>query len=81
MRRWTQRQGECEQALGSKKHALVKKTPIQTTKLCQKERRRQWQKNKLQTDPDYRDNQARAQKAWPRCASDAHPILVEFRFH
>ena len=33
MRRWTQRQGECEQALGSKKHALVKKTPIQTTKL------------------------------------------------
>jgi len=31
---------------------------------CQKERRRQWQKNKLQTDPDYRDNQARAQKAW-----------------
>ena len=33
MRRWTQRQGECEQALGSKKHALVKKTPIQTTTL------------------------------------------------
>jgi len=31
---------------------------------CQKERRRQWQKNKLQSDPDYRDNQARAQKAW-----------------
>lgn len=31
---------------------------------CQKERRRQWQKNKLQSDPDYRDNQSRAQKAW-----------------
>ena len=31
---------------------------------CQKARRRQWQKNKLQSDPDYRDNQARAQKAW-----------------
>jgi len=31
---------------------------------CQKERRRQWQKSKLQTDPDYRDNQLRAQKAW-----------------
>lgn len=31
---------------------------------CQKERRRQWQKNKLQSDPDYRDNQYRAQRAW-----------------
>lgn len=31
---------------------------------CQKERRRQWQKNKLLSDPDYRDNQSRAQKAW-----------------
>jgi len=31
---------------------------------CQKERRKQWQKNRLQSDPDYRDNQARAQKAW-----------------
>ena len=31
---------------------------------CQKERRRQWHKSKLQTDPDYRSNQSRAQKAW-----------------
>lgn len=31
---------------------------------CQKERRRQWHKSKLQSDPDYRDNQSRAQKAW-----------------
>jgi hypothetical protein len=31
---------------------------------CQKQRRRQWQKRKLQSDPDYRDNQSRAQKAW-----------------
>jgi hypothetical protein len=31
---------------------------------CQKERRRKWQKNKLKSDPDYRDNQLRAQKAW-----------------
>ncbi len=30
---------------------------------CQKERRRQWQKSKRQSDPDYRDNQSRAQKA------------------
>lgn len=31
---------------------------------CQKERRRQWHKSKLQSDPDYRENQSRAQKAW-----------------
>jgi hypothetical protein len=31
---------------------------------CQKERRRRWQQEKLRTDQDYRDNQARAQKAW-----------------
>jgi hypothetical protein len=30
----------------------------------QKERRKQWQKNRLQSDPDYRANQSRAQKAW-----------------
>ena len=33
---------------------------------CQKERRRQWHKNKLLSDPDYRDNQSRAQKAWTK---------------
>jgi hypothetical protein len=31
---------------------------------CQRERRRRWQQNKLQTDSDYRDNQSRAQRAW-----------------
>ena len=31
---------------------------------CQCERRKQWQRRKLQTDPDYQDNQARAQQAW-----------------
>jgi hypothetical protein len=31
---------------------------------CQRERRKQWQRQKLQTDPDYQNNQARAQKAW-----------------
>jgi hypothetical protein len=31
---------------------------------CQKERRKQWQKKRLQSDPDYRANQSRAQKAW-----------------
>ena len=31
---------------------------------CQRERRRSWQKAKRESDPDYRDNQARAQRAW-----------------
>ena len=31
---------------------------------CQRERRRRWQSEKLATDPDYRDNQARARQAW-----------------
>lgn len=31
---------------------------------CQRERRRRWQRDKLKTDPDYRDNQSRAQRAW-----------------
>ena len=31
---------------------------------CQRERRRRWQQAKRQSDPDYRDNQARAQRAW-----------------
>lgn len=31
---------------------------------CQRHRRRAWHQNKLETDPAYRDNQGRAQKAW-----------------
>jgi hypothetical protein len=31
---------------------------------CQRERRRRWKRRKRRTDPDYRDNQARAQRAW-----------------
>jgi len=31
---------------------------------CQRERRREWQRQRLQNDPDYRDNQARAQANW-----------------
>lgn len=31
---------------------------------CQRERRRRWKRQKRRTDPDYRDNQARAQRAW-----------------
>jgi hypothetical protein len=31
---------------------------------CQKTRKRTWQKEKLANDPDYRGNQAAAQRAW-----------------
>lgn len=51
---------------------------------CQRERRRRWQQNKRQTDPDYQDNQARAQQAWCkrhpdywREYRDAHPEYTE----
>jgi hypothetical protein len=35
-----------------------------STPSCQRERHRRWQQDKRQSDPDYRDNQARAQQAW-----------------
>ena len=35
-----------------------------TAPACQRERRRSWQPAKRQSDPDYNDNQARAQHAW-----------------
>lgn len=51
---------------------------------CQRERRRQWQRLKLQTDPDYQDNQSRAQQAWSqrnpnywREYREVHPQYVE----
>ena len=31
---------------------------------CQRERRKLWQRTRREEDPDYRDNQARAQEAW-----------------
>lgn len=34
--------------------------------VCQRERRRLWQKAKRHTDPDYRANQANAQRTWCR---------------
>jgi hypothetical protein len=33
---------------------------------CQRARRRCWQRSKRQSDPDYRDNQAQAQRRWAR---------------
>ena len=51
---------------------------------CQRARRRQWQRLKLQTDPDYQDNQARARQAWSqrnpkywRKYRKSHPKYVE----
>ena len=51
---------------------------------CQRERRRQWQRTKLQSDPDYQDNQTRAQQAWSQRNPDywrnyrkSHPEYVE----
>ncbi|HJW53983.1 MAG TPA: hypothetical protein VJ577_01795 [Burkholderiaceae bacterium] len=51
---------------------------------CQRERRRRWQRDKMQSDPDYRDNQARAQQAWGernpeywRRYRETHPEYVE----
>lgn len=51
---------------------------------CQRERRRRWQRDKLRTDPDYRDNQSRAQRAWLdlnpgywREYRDGHPEYVK----
>lgn len=51
---------------------------------CQRERRRRWQRDKLKTDADYRDNQSRAQRAWLernpeywREYREAHPEYVE----
>jgi len=31
---------------------------------CQRKRKAQWQREKLRTDPDYRENQARVQAIW-----------------
>ena len=35
-----------------------------TNSECQRERRRRWQQQKRRDDADYRDNDARASKAW-----------------
>ena len=36
---------------------------------CQRERRRRWQFTRRQSDPEYHDNQSRAQRAW----GERHP--------
>ncbi len=37
---------------------------------CQRVRKRQWQRAKLQSDPDYRINQRAAQQAWSQRHQD-----------
>ena len=37
---------------------------------CQRARRREWQRNKRASDPDYRQNQIDAQKRWRECHPD-----------
>jgi hypothetical protein len=37
---------------------------------CQRERRRCWQRAKRESDADYRENQARAQRAWAQTHPD-----------
>lgn len=51
---------------------------------CQRARKRNWQQQKLQSDPDYRDNQRAAQRAWQEKNSDywkeyrkRHPEYVD----
>lgn len=44
--------------------AQVQQQTYCSSKKCQKERRKNWQQEKRRKDPDYRDNQSRAQQAW-----------------
>ena len=51
---------------------------------CQRERRRRWQRQKLKEDPDYRANQAAAQRRWRERHPDywrryrrTHPAYTE----
>lgn len=51
---------------------------------CQRARRRAWQRQRLRTDPDYRENQARAQANWAARHADywrryraTHPEYTE----
>lgn len=37
---------------------------------CQRARKRQWQRDKLKSDPDYRSNQQDAQRAWTQRNQD-----------
>ena len=59
---------ESRQCAGCKKHFHPRpQSPKQqfcSESICQKERRRRWQAGKRLNDPDYQENQARAQSKW-----------------
>lgn len=44
--------------------AQVSKQKSCSNQKCQRERKRIWQKEKRKNDPDYKDNQSRAQQLW-----------------
>ena len=62
-------------------------TPKQTycpSAACQRERRRRWQQKRRQDDPEYQDNQSRAQAVWAKGHPDywreyrhTHPAYCE----
>jgi DNA repair exonuclease SbcCD ATPase subunit len=45
-------------------HPAVKKQRYCGSADCQRARKRIWQRQKLKSDPDYRENKAAAQRAW-----------------
>lgn len=47
-------------------HPAVKNQQYCGNSECQKARKRKWQKEKLKSDPDYRENQAASQREWRR---------------
>jgi hypothetical protein len=62
----------------------VKNQRYCSAKVCQKARKKGWQKDKLKTDGEYRENQAAAQKEWReknpgywRDYRARHPAYVE----
>ena len=65
-------------------HVKVPKQKFCSQLKCQKARRKEWQRRKIQNDEDYKNNQAIAQKAWASRNPEywqnyrsAHPEYVE----
>jgi hypothetical protein len=65
-------------------HPAVKQQRYCGSADCQRARKKSWQKEKLASDPDYRENQAAAQRAWRernrpywRHYRKSHPVYQE----
>jgi hypothetical protein len=65
-------------------HPAVKKQRYCGSADCRRARKRTWQKQKLASDPDYRENQAAAQRVWCKKNRDywrryrkTHPACLE----